>query len=99
MSWNYRIVHHKEQNGEEWYGFHEVYYNADGTACMMSEEQCMPIGETKKSLMNDLSMMTEAIIKPVLEYDMEFAEYKPLDRLVKRIKRNGGIKEEENHGG
>ena len=99
MSWNYRMVHHKEKNGEEWYGIHEVYYNADGTACMMSEEPCMPIGETKKSLMNDLSMMTEAIIKPVLEYDMEFAEYKPLDRLVKRIKRNGGIKEEENHGG
>ena len=93
MSWNYRMVHHKEKNGEEWYGIHEVYYNADGAPCMMSDEPCFPSGESKKELMNDISMMTTAISTPVLKYDMEFAEYKPLDKLVKKIRRNGGIKE------
>jgi hypothetical protein len=87
------MIHHKEKNGEEWYGIHEVYYNADEAPCMMTEEPCMPAGETKKELMNDLSMMTEALTKPVLEYDMEFAEYEPLDRLIKKIRRDGGIKE------
>lgn len=94
MSWNYRMVHHKEETtGEDWYGIHEVYYNDNGEACLMSDEPCFPTGESKKELMNDISMMTAAISKPVLEYDMEFAEYKPLDRLVKKIRRNGGIKE------
>lgn len=71
MSWNYRIVH-RVQSGEDCFGIHEAYYNPDGSIWAISEEPIAPFGNTKKELIDDHAHMTEAIIKPVLEYTMEF---------------------------
>ena len=79
--WNYRIVRRKCSDGDK-YGIHEVYYNEDGSIWAISEQPCMPFGETKKELLNDLSMMTASIIKPVLDYDMKFAPNMKLDERI-----------------
>ncbi len=70
--WDYRIVH-RIFGDEHQYSIHEAYYNDDGSIYAISADPCVPLGESKKELINDHARMQGAIIKSVLEYDMKFA--------------------------
>jgi hypothetical protein len=80
MSWNYRVIRrkHLDSKGEVSYGFaiHEVYYNADGSIWLISQNPIDPFGETSMELHEDLKHMTEALSLPVLvEEEIEFKEH------------------------
>jgi hypothetical protein len=60
----------RRQTGEEvWYGIHEVYYSEDGRPIACSEEAVRPYGESPEELRNDVRHFSEALEKPVLDYD------------------------------
>ena len=57
MSWNYRILGHKKQNGDYYYSLHEVYYT-DGEPDSCTEEALKLDGfETPKELLHSLAVM------------------------------------------
>lgn len=79
MTWDYRVVRrvftHKNGETEFAFGIREVYYNEDGSICLMSQNDMHPYGESLGELRGDLAMMTEALDKDVLfEEDVEFKE-------------------------
>jgi len=67
--WNYRIVVKTTEDGDHYYGIHEVYYNAAGWPNECSETPCDPFGETKKELQDNVNQMAEAFTMPILHYD------------------------------
>lgn len=67
MSWNYRIVRHR-QNKEDWFAIHEVYYEADGKPKFISENPIAPHGESAEELINDMELQKAACKLPVLDY-------------------------------
>ena len=81
MSWNYRIIYHKaekmkehpEIQFEEYLAVHEVYYDEDGNPNSIAKEPIMVAGEEgKDSLLSikwTLEKITEAMNKPILNYD------------------------------
>lgn len=68
MTWNYRIVHKKTDEYEEW-AIHEVYYTADGEPYAVTVNPIAPLGETFDEFVDDMSHYFVALNKPVLEYD------------------------------
>lgn len=69
MSWNYRVIRHIAAGASgDWFAIHEVYYDADGAPCAVSEKPISPHGETRDDLLTDLRMMQEAADKPTLDY-------------------------------
>jgi hypothetical protein len=69
MSWNYRVVKHKDKSDEEWYGIHEVYYDKKDKPDMISEDPIDARGMTLDELKSDLEMMLRAFDKPVVVYE------------------------------
>lgn len=67
--WNYRIVVKTTEDGNHYYGIHEVYYNAVGLADNCTETPCDPFGETRAELQDNVNQMAEAFTRPVLHYD------------------------------
>lgn len=67
MSWNYRIVHYKDNQG---FGLHEVFYDSDGRPWSMTAE---PVGfacdedEGPEGVRDDLIMALRDAEKPVFE--------------------------------
>jgi hypothetical protein len=70
MSWNYRIMHHKEGD-EDYLEIHEVYYNKAGQVTRWTTNPAKPYAESKSGLVWVLNRMKEATKKPTLEYDMQ----------------------------
>jgi hypothetical protein len=70
MSWNHRLMRHKE-NGEEYLELHEVYYNRAGQVTKWTEKPVTPGAENVKGVNWTLNRMKEATKKPILEYDMK----------------------------
>lgn len=69
MSWNYRVIRHKEtETGIVHYAIHEVYYNEHGAPYMVSEKPASPTGETPEALKSDLGLIHAALRKPPLDY-------------------------------
>jgi hypothetical protein len=61
LTWNRRIVRHKEIVGAEsteWYQFHEVYYRNDKIE-MWTRDGIAPGGETMAELIAELQAMLE----------------------------------------
>ena len=71
MSWNYRVIHRKDQatSNEDVYAIHEVYYKGDKPRAM-TENPVSPIGENIEELCEDLKCYMAALDKPILEADM-----------------------------
>ncbi len=71
--WNHRVVHrvHKhEKFGEEHvYAIHEAYYNDDGLVEGITQDPVEPWGETLEELKSSLQRMSNALTKPILEWD------------------------------
>lgn len=77
MHWNYRVVRkeylHIDGSVEEYFGIHEVYYeNYDNSKMSATETPIAPEGETISELKSTLTLMLEALEKPVLDYDKDF---------------------------
>ena len=70
MSWNHRLMRHKE-DGEEYLEMHECYYNKAGQITRWTTNSVTPGSETVKGVNWNLNRMREAVKKPVLEYDMQ----------------------------
>lgn len=69
MTWDYRILEHKNVDGTSWFAIHEVYYDEAGTPELCSEEPCFAHGEDAETLITDMEYMMKALIKPVLNYN------------------------------
>ena len=69
MTWNYRIIEHKNFDGTSWFAIHEVHYNSQGKPEYCSEGPCSSHGEDIESLTIDMQYMMEAFNKPVLRYN------------------------------
>ena len=67
MSWNYRVLRMKCDDGY-YYRIHEVFYKTqDRDHLLWSEDAIEPHGETIKELKDDLKMMLDALDKPLME--------------------------------
>lgn len=74
MSWNYRIIKTRlpENEIEEYsFGIHEVYYNDSGEIQSCTVNPVDPYGTSEEELRECLRMMTEALDKPVLDFDLD----------------------------
>jgi len=69
MTWNYRILEHRNVDGGLWFAIHEVYYDEAGTPKLCSEEPCFAYGEDIESLATNAEYMMKALIKPILSYN------------------------------
>ena len=75
-NWNYRVVKSKLDNGEDWYGMHEVYYDDEGNINAISEDAINIEGESLKDLGTILEWMSSAMYKPVLNEDeIEYKDF------------------------
>ena len=74
MTWNYRILEHKDLDGSSWFAIHEVYYDDKGNPVACTEGPCSAHGEDTETLTTDMSYMMEALKKPALLYS-DFVKY------------------------
>ena len=69
MTWNHRVIRRVNEQGEEYYAIHEVYYNEDNEPHMVTEEAVSPFGETLEELEQDMEWFIKAMRHPVLNYE------------------------------
>lgn len=97
MSWNYRIVStpypSEDHEISRTFEVHEVYYDAEGSVCAVTERNVSPFGETEEELRADMENYKKAFDKPVLrmeDIDDDIAEgllnhvYNPLKEYIDR---------------
>ena len=72
MSWNYRVLHHKLEDGSDWFVIREVYYDAsgqpDGYAYLSGhvDHGASCAGPTFEEMKADFNSMAKAFDLPVL---------------------------------
>jgi hypothetical protein len=66
MSWNYRVVKSKDDDGEEYFAIHEVYYNKDGSIKLMTEEPVSVGSDTAEGIKWVLQKMVDSLKEEVL---------------------------------
>lgn len=73
MSWNYRLMKHKEQKPEDtWYAVHEVFYTGEGKIWAWTEDPVTFIGDSKEEVIRILNMVKRDIEnQEILDSDME----------------------------
>ena len=72
MSWNYRVVKHKNYHEvEEYFTIHEVFYDTPGDERpnSITIEPVALFGETLEELQADFEAQKEALSLPVLRYE------------------------------
>ena len=75
MSWNYRVIRHKEtETGIVYYAIHEVFYNEQSAPYMMSERPITPHGDSPEELIAELKLLQDAADKPALDYMLFFSD-------------------------
>lgn len=76
MSWNHRVVRHKEPKmGDEYLAIHEVYcMDDDGKVSCMTEEPVKLIADDLEGLEWSLKMMLKATMKPILDAENAVGE-------------------------
>ena len=69
MTWNHRIVRHK--NGDqEWFVIHEVYYDEKGRAYAVTKDAVAAGGDTPGEVIEQLEqMLHDARKNPVIDFD------------------------------
>jgi hypothetical protein len=83
MTWNHRVIRF-EENGNVYYAIHECHYDKRGDTIPMSwtANAVNVLSETRRGLLWVLSVMTEAVAKPVLtEKDGKLVEVEPVQEL------------------
>ncbi|NJO61077.1 MAG: hypothetical protein HC836_23285 [Richelia sp. RM2_1_2] len=77
MTWNYRVVSkpntcHLTKDEEPYFcGIHEVYYDTDGNITACTENPVEVVGSDMEEIRWVLSKMSEALDKPVLNWDTD----------------------------
>ena len=66
MTWNYRVIRAEDEGGP-CYALHEVIYSDDGGIQGWTADPVHVISETARGMFWVLSVMTEALGKPVLK--------------------------------
>lgn len=89
MTWNYRVIRRVHDKGGISLGIYEVYYDEKGEPFAISSEPDQAIAfvefdedekekekekETLQALKKTLEWMLQALERPVLDYDMDFAD-------------------------
>lgn len=105
MYWNYRIVKKQfprkpdgtvDESKPEFvqynYGVHEVYYDANGKATMVTQDAESPYGETVEELITCWAAMAEAFTKPILDFDKipEEGAQNEIDEAMKELQDEDG---------
>ena len=86
MTWNHRVIR-TEDAGGPCYAIHEVIYGENGKIEGWTEEAMTVLSETRRGLFWMLSVMTEAVAKPVLEKrGNELVEIEPAQELSDNLK-------------
>lgn len=74
MSWNYRVISTKSEDGEDILVVSEVYYNSKGEIKAVSEDPVYLAEENINTLKEVLKKIHDAFEKEVLVYDeIEFS--------------------------
>jgi hypothetical protein len=70
MTWNYRIMHYRDESPEfgHCFGIHEVYYADDGSEKGWTQDAIALVGHDRDDLEWRLREMLKAFQRPVLEY-------------------------------
>lgn len=72
MSWNYRLVKHKDRYGDDWFAVHEAYYeDGEERPHSITKEPIDLGGESMEEVLDDL----ELIKKDILKYKDEILNY------------------------
>jgi hypothetical protein len=89
MSWNYRIIRSVVEADEVTYALHECYYGNNGDAIpTWTSEPANVLAETRAGLLWVLSVMTEALARPVFEVkDGKLVEVEPAQQLSDDIRK------------
>ena len=70
MSWNYRVIRHRDLNGgDDFLQIHEVHYDEEGNPALVTERGVKVGSETPEGLSEVLDMMRAAISRPVLNFE------------------------------
>jgi hypothetical protein len=78
MSWNYRVLAHKDDD-DVMLMIHEVYYDENGKPNSYTVNPVPVRGEDLDALKFSLEKMNEALTKPILWYGSDFPkEYEKL---------------------
>lgn len=91
MSWNHRVIR-TEDDGGPCYAIHECHYDKKGDTIpiMWTAEPTAVLSDTRHGLFWVLSVMTEAVGKPILEIDetgKKLREIEPAKELSDDLKR------------
>lgn len=73
MSWNYRLMKHKEPDPEDtWYAVHEVFYTDEGKIWAWTENPITFVADSKEEALRVLDMIKKDVEnQEVLDADME----------------------------
>ena len=68
-TWNHRVVH-RQMDGVDYYGIHEVYYDEGGRLKNMTVDPVdMGWFEAAADIAMEVNMMSRALSEPILEYE------------------------------
>lgn len=80
MSWNYRVFRCAEIDGSPYYEIRETHYD-DAAVTGWTESGTAPMGDTFRSLINDIAWQIAALSKPILD-DKTGEECEPAQMLA-----------------
>lgn len=69
MTWNYRVVKRKIQNGQHEFAIYEVYYDETGKVVSMTQNPLTPACSSEEDLLYELNVMMKAFKEDTLDYD------------------------------
>jgi len=105
MYWDYRIVKKQFPRNDDdtlndsnpefleyQYGVHEVFYDANDKATMVTKEPIAPYGDTVEELISNWVIISEAFSKPILDFDNipEEGAYNEVQEALKDIQDDQG---------
>ena len=67
MTWNHRVIRHKDALCEYYYHIHEVHYNHNGDIEGWTEQPVAVVGSDPEDIERALKHMLKCLNKPVLE--------------------------------
>ncbi len=74
--WNYRVIRHVDDEGDEYYDIHVVTYDENGNLFEIMEGCEAPMGPNIDHLAHDIFHMFQAFLRPVLDYEPVLAHSK-----------------------
>ena len=67
-TWEHRVIKRTYDDGEDWYGIYEVYYEDDNVWSCTKEPESVT-GESLEDLIEYWEMMKSAFEQPILNYE------------------------------